>query len=124
MNPTTRTSIAPSPWLSEVQRDLASLGCNPEWPAESAAVPGTRARRSAACALRLLAELGLRPDRLLPSLEGGVSLIFTPPGRYAELELLDGGEVVATCSGAGRRVWPAGSDLGTTLRAISTFLGG
>jgi hypothetical protein len=116
----------PAPWLPQAQRDLAGLGLNPEWPEESLAVPGSRARRSADCALRLLAELGLRPQRLFPSLEGGVTFAFAARGRYAEVEFLDGGEVVASCSEAGQgeaHIWPVCSDLGTAFHTISEFLG-
>jgi hypothetical protein len=119
-----RSPIPPSPWLPKVRRDLAGLVLSPEWPEETVAVPGSRSRRSADCALRLLAELDLRPDRLCPSLDGGVSFAFAARDRYAEVEFLDSGEVVATCSnGAGSTV-SLSSDLRTTLRTIQAFLGG
>jgi hypothetical protein len=76
-------------------------------------------------AQRSLADLGLRPDRLVPSLEGGVTLGFTARDRYAEIELRDDGEVIATCAGGNPgtlRVWPV-SDLQNALRTIRTFLG-
>jgi hypothetical protein len=116
-----------APWLPEIRRDLASLGLSPEWPEDSVAGPGSRSRRSADCALRLLAELDLRPDRLRPSLDGGVSLAFATRDRYAEVEFLDSGEVVATCSSSSTSaasVGPRTFDLPTTLRTIQAFLGG
>ena len=126
MSPLTRNqSLPPStpPWLPEVTRDLAELA----WPEEPVAVP-SRAHREAEAALRLVADLGLRPRRLLPGLDGGVLLTFAQRDRYAELEFLDGGGAVATCFGPApeaTRVWPVDStELRTALHKISKFLGG
>jgi hypothetical protein len=116
-----------APWLPEIRRDLAGLVLSPEWPEESVGVPGSRSRLSADRALRLLADLDLRPDRLRPSLDGGVAFAFASRDRYAEVEFLDSGEVVATCSNGSARtvhVRPPASDLSVTLRTIQAFLGG
>jgi hypothetical protein len=121
-NPTPSAS-----WLPSVRRDLAGLGLTPEWPAESVAVPGDRARRAAECSLGRLADSGLRPDRVFPSLDGGVALAFAAGDRYAEVEFLDSGEVLATCSAAdgdGVHIWPVHSDLTGTLDRIASFLAG
>jgi hypothetical protein len=121
-NPTPSAS-----WLPSVRRDLAGLGLTPEWPAESVAVPGDRARRAAECSLGRLADYGLRPDRIFPSLDGGIALAFAAADRYAEVEFLDSGEVLATCSAAdgdGVRVWPVHADLAGTLDRIASFLAG
>jgi len=119
-------ALTPS-WLPEAHRALLGLGLSPEWPEESVSAPGSRSRKAAELALKLLAELGLRPDRLLPALDGGVSLAFLAGDRCAEIEFLHSGEVVASCAG-GRpvvaRAWPVGSDLTGTLRAIHAFLRG
>jgi hypothetical protein len=124
----TKNPTAPSPaWLPSVRSDLAALGLTPEWPCESVAVPGARARRLAECSLGRLADFGLRPDRIFPSLDGGVTLAFGAGDRYAEVEFLDSGEVLATCSGAdgdGVRIWPVHSDLPGTLDRIASFLAG
>src|SRR3954453_19202012 len=126
---TTKTP-APSPspsWLPAVQRDLAGLGLTPEWPPEAVAAAGDRPRRAAECSLGRLADFGLRPDRIFPSLDGGVALAFAAGDRYAEVEFLDSGEVLATCSaadGAGVRIGPVHSDLGGTLDRIASFLAG
>jgi hypothetical protein len=61
----------------------------------------------------------------MPGLEGGVTLGFTARDRYAEIELRDDGEVIATCAGGNPgtlRVWPV-SDLRNALQTIRTFLG-
>ena len=113
-------------WLPEAHRTLLGLGLPPEWPQESVSIPGSRSRRTAELALRLLAEIGLQPDRLLPGFEGGVSIAFTRPDRFAEVTFLDGGEVLATCAGGNPgtvRAWPVGSDLLGAFRTIHAFLG-
>jgi hypothetical protein len=118
------TATLPS-WFPEAHRVLLGLGLSPEWPEESVSVPGSRSRRTAELGLRLLAEIGLRPDRLLPGFEGGVSITFTRPDRFAEVTFLDSGEVVATCAGGQPgtvRTWPVGSDLGGAFQTLRTFL--
>lgn len=119
------TASIPS-WFPEAHRVLLGLGLAPEWPEESVSVPGSRARRTADLALRLLAEIGLRPDRLLPAFEGGISIAFTRLDRFAEIAFLDSGEVVATCAGGHPgtvRSWPVGSDLRGAFQTIRAFLG-
>ena len=125
------TTATPAPqWLPEIRQSLTTLGLAPEWPEESIAAPAPRASRSADCALRLLAELGLPPDRLFPALEGGVCLAFAGTGRYADLQFLNSGEVVATCSdrsGGAPRVWRIQpGDLGwrAAFETIRSFLRG
>lgn len=118
------TPLMPS-WFPEAHRVLLGLGLPPEWPEESVSIPGNRSRRAAELALRLLAEIGLQPDRLLPGFEGGVSITFTRPDRFAEVTFLDNGEVVATCAGGHPgtvRAWPVGTDLGGAFRMIRAFL--
>jgi len=91
--------------------------------------PGLRTSRLADCALRQLAELGLRPDHLLPCTEGGVRFAFSRQGRHAEIEFLNGGEVIATCSsaaGEAPRNWlvsPGGTGFESTFNTIQAFLG-
>lgn len=120
-------------WLPLARRSLRGLGLPPEWPEESVEAPGERASRLADYALRLLAEMGLRPQRLLPSLEGGVCIAFDRPdrpGRWADVQFLNGGEVIATCSsprGSGVRSWlvePGDAGLRLTFDAIHEFLAG
>lgn len=117
-------------WLAETRIALAGLGLPPHWSEESVEAPGLRTSRLADCALRQLAEIGLRPDHLLPCTEGGVRFSFGRQGRYAEIEFLNGGEVVATCSAAGGeapRNWlvsPGGTGFESTFRTIRSFLEG
>jgi hypothetical protein len=126
MNESTVTHTS-SGWLVEARRRLAGLGLGPEWPEESIAAPSDRASKSADCALRLLADLGLQPAHLSPSLEGGVRIAFSRPERYADIQFLNDGEVIATYSGKGAsvpRVSPVDSDLPSTCQTLRTFLAG
>jgi len=115
-------------WLAAARQRLTGLGLPPEWPEESIEAPGLRASRLADCVLRLLAEIDFPPDQLLLCLEGGIRIAFARAGRYAAVELLNSGDIVATCSaaaGEAPRVWPVTpgvADLETTLDAIRAFL--
>ena len=129
MNNLLNHSTSPSipPWLPEARRALVGLGLTPDWPEETVPVPGTRASRAADCALRLLAELGLKPDRVLPSLEGGVCLVFTLEDLYADVQFFDSGEVIATCSRGDwgtPRVWSVEGDLKSAFSTILNFFAG
>jgi len=118
-----------SGWLIETRRALADLGLPPNWSEESVEAPGIRTSRLADCALRQLAEIGLRPDHMLPCIEGGVRFAFRRQGRYADIEFLNNGKVVATCSaaaGEAPRYWlvsPGGSGFESTFSTIQDFLG-
>ena len=124
----TALPVAGPAWLAETRRALADLGLPPRWP-ESVEAPGLRTSRLADCALRQLAELGLRPDHLLPCTEGGVRFAFSRQGRHAEIEFLNGGEVIAACSaaaGEAPRNWlvsPGGTGFESTFNTIRAFLG-
>ncbi len=125
----TALPVAGPAWLAETRRALADLGLPPRWPEESVEAPGLRTSRLADCALRQLAELGLRPDHLLPCTEGGIRFAFHRQGRYAEIEFLNGGEVIAACSaaaGEAPRNWlvsPGGTGFESTFKTIRAFLG-
>jgi hypothetical protein len=129
MHHASRPLIADPTWLPEARRSLLGLGLSPEWPEESAEAPGSRARRLADYALRLLAEIGMPPHRLVPSLEGGVCIAFGAPGRYADVQFLNSGEVLVTCAGTAAgasSTWclPGDSDLRNAFDTVRSFLGG
>jgi len=119
------TATLPS-WLPEARYRLTSLGLPPEWSEESVEAPSRRASQSADCTLRLLAELGLEPSWLSPSLEGGVCIAFALDRRYADVQFLNSGEIVTTCSQEADsvpQVLTTGSDLREAFQTIRSYLG-
>lgn len=115
-----------APWLLTARHELAGLGLPPEWSEETFEAPTSRTSKSADCTLRLLAELGLEPSWLLPSPEGGICIAFTRGGRYAEIQFLNRGEIVTTCSeGADSvsQILQTGLDLRSATQTIRAFLG-
>lgn len=120
------TPLFPS-WLPEARRQLAGLGLPPAWPEDSVEAPSLRASKAADCTLRHLAEIGLQPAWMLPSPEGGVCIAFAAGGRYADIQFLNRGEIVASCPGEpgkSEQVDPFGSGLRTTFESIRAFLRG
>ena len=126
MHETRFLTSAPAPWLPAARHELAGLGLPPEWPEETVEAPTSRTSKSADCTLRLLAELGLEPSWLLPSPEGGVCIAFARDGRYAEIQFLNRGEIITTCSEGAEslsQVLLSGLDLRSAAQTIRTFLG-
>jgi hypothetical protein len=75
----------------------------------------------------VLAELGLEPSWLSPSLEGGVCIAFAFGDHYADVQFLNSGEIVTTCaqkSGSVSQTLPSGYELRKTFLGIRGFLAG
>jgi hypothetical protein len=126
MYETRELTSTPAPWLSAARHELAGLGLPPVWSEETFEAPTTRVSQSADCTLRLLAELGLEPSWLLPSLEGGVCIAFSRDGHYAEIQVLNRGEIVMTCSAGTRSLTETlltGLDVRRAAQTIRDFLG-
>jgi hypothetical protein len=104
----------------------------PRWPVESLEAPSAAVIKAVERTLTLLAARGLSPDRLIPSLEGGICLAFedaaAASSRYADLTFLNSGEIVASCApdpGAEPHRWNVGADdLPQALAAVESFLAG
>ena len=71
------------------------------------------------------------PPASAPCVEGGVRFAFRRQDRYADIEFLNNGEVVATCSNAAGtagevpRYWlvsPGGTGFESTFNTIQAFL--
>ncbi len=126
INETTLLPITSPSWLPAARQRLIGLGLPPEWPEETVEAPSEHASKSADCALRLLAEHGLEPSWMLPSLEGGVCIAFALDDRYAEIQFLNSGEIaIARSRGFDNvsEILPSGSGLGTAVQPIRAFLG-
>ncbi|MBI3945720.1 MAG: hypothetical protein HY321_07365 [Armatimonadetes bacterium] len=86
-------------WLSRAKAAVRALATTPpNWDTYGAEAPNALALRNAKRILRDLATFGLRPDRIAPSAEGGVALVFVREARYADLECLNTSEVLAGLS--------------------------
>lgn len=87
---------------------------------------GRAAWRTAPCGNWPRSACGLT---MLPCTEGGVRFAFRRQGRYAEIEFLNGGEVIAACSaaaGEAPRNWlvsPGGAGFESTFNTTRSFLG-
>jgi hypothetical protein len=73
-------------------------------------------------ALERFARTGLLPSKMVPSAEGGVGMIFTRADRYADVEFLNNGEVLAAQYRGDQEpdVWEA-SDVRATVRRLTDF---
>lgn len=126
MHETRALTSAPAAWLPAARHELAGLGLPPEWPEETVEAPTSRASKSADCTLRFLAELGLQPSWLLPSPEGGVCIAFARGGRYAEIQHLNRGEILTTCSEGTEslsQILLSDLDVRSAAQTIRAFLG-
>lgn len=73
--------------------DMASLA--PNWDSYGAQPPNPEARVRAREILIVLQGLSLPPSAIVPSSEGGVAICFLESGRYADIECLNTGEILA-----------------------------
>jgi hypothetical protein len=78
-------------WLA--LENLRSLPSN--WDSYGAEPPDERSLSSAGFLLSRFAATECMPSRLIPSAEGGVALVFEEPGKYADIECFNDGDIVA-----------------------------
>lgn len=78
--------------LSQRMRQLAS---NSGWESREIERPSTRAIARATEFGETFINFGLVPDAIVPSSEGGVAICFMRNGRYADVEVMNSGEVLA-----------------------------
>lgn len=95
---TPNTSELPSPdtaWVDHHLERIDSWSKLPiGWDSYEAEPPSEIARRLAAQAIRLLDELEFRPNRVAASVEGGIAFTWRMPGKYADVEFFNTGEVL------------------------------
>ncbi len=79
----------------------------PNWDSYGAEPPNEKARTKAAQILSNLEVAALLPTRLVPSAEGGVGFCFVEADRYADIECLNTGEILAAmyCGQQDPDVW-------------------
>jgi hypothetical protein len=94
----------------------------PGWDSYDAEPPSEKAIDNARKILHLLWSGGASsPVRIAPSVEGGVGIIFSGPGKkYADLECFNDGEILAITSEGSLDplVWSIGKESGSLLMSI------
>ena len=109
---------------AELER-LTTLPAN--WDMDGSPAPNRVAIQSAQAILETLyGQFGWAADRIVASAEGGVALVFSRAGRYADIECFNTGEILAGMSaGAGSpEVWAIGLDKQfETLERLRAFIG-
>jgi len=103
----------------ELQRiRLLPLGLD-ERPADGAILMANRV-------VDTLLEVGLIPDAIVPSAEGGVAICFVKVDKYADVECLNSGEILAVTSSRGVKpnVWSLDPDSITpeSIAPLSKYL--
>lgn len=90
------------------------------WDTYGAEPPNTGTIQFASKLLALLEELEFLPTDAVASAEGGVALSFTAPYRYADIEILNSGEILAVTFIRQQEpvVWEVRDDRNDILRAI------
>lgn len=111
--------------LTQLFSQLDSLrDLRPDWDSYGASTPAMRTIWEAQAALEQFAPTGLLPTRFVPSAEGGVGMIFTRADRYADLEFLNSGEVLAARYQGNQEpeVWES-TDIAETVAHLTRFFG-
>jgi len=110
----------------EARQKLGSLeGFSGAFSTFEAEVPTKIVISAASNIVDKLIEVGLNPDAIVPSAEGGVAICFVKDGRYADIECLNSGETLAVKYSRTENpiVWVVdGDSTETTIRDISAHL--
>ena len=69
-----------------------------DWDGQGAQAPNRAALQAGRRILQALQKTNLVPERVLPSVEGGVGFVFVSGSDYADIECTNEGEVLWTCS--------------------------
>jgi hypothetical protein len=86
-------------WLRDANEKLKSLlHLSRGWDSYEADPPNQSAIRRAEQVLTAVNSTGYRPDRIVPSVEGGVVLSFRRGDRYGDIECDNDGDMVALVS--------------------------
>jgi len=109
------------------ERLSAVAAVSQDWDTFGSEAPNRDAVLAAGNILKSLIRSDVVPDAILPSAEGGVAICFVRGNRYADIECLNSGEILAVTSTRHERpyVWNLDQDSIATdsaARAISTYL--
>ena len=68
---------------------------SPNWDSYGAEAPNDFSKRCAIIIVEMLKSFGIRPTEVSASAEGGVAILFLDGDRYADIECLNCGEILA-----------------------------
>lgn len=73
--------------------------------------------------LREMNALGMREGRVSPSGEGGLAIVFRRDGKYADIELLNDGSILAVrkVEACPSEAWEVPADRGSLIEALSVI---
>lgn len=99
----------------------------PNWDTYGGDAPTSDSIRNAKAIIGKAIVQGLLPSAILPSAEGGVAVCFATQLKYADIECLNSGEILAVHYGRDEEphAWVVGqdeNDAEITIRTISEFL--
>ena len=112
--------------LSDSQiKDLWEKG----WDSYEAEPPSSIAIDNTRLALIVLGKLEFLPDRIVPSVEGGVSLVFSHDKKYVNIEFGNDGDVIVGISDESEepKAWESGAneeELNQTVERLREFFKG
>lgn len=110
--------------LSQIEK-LTYLEGN--WNSYGAPKPEKKAIDNAESILKTITELKIFPAKILPSAEGGISILFVKDNKYADIECDNEGDIIAGMSDrqGNRDFWEVQKEEALyelTLKRIHTFL--
>ncbi len=110
--------------LGNRMKQLASLPSN--WDTFGTERPSQQAISTAAQIAESFIQFGLVPDAIVPSAEGGVAICFLRNQKYADIECLNSGEVLAVrySSRDDPQAWAVRANIATdaTVQTVSQYL--
>ena len=82
--------------FSELEDEVRRFADLPEnWDTYGAPPPNSKSINNSLIVIRLLKNWGIVPTRIVPSSEGGIGVVFIRSARYADIEFLNNGDVLA-----------------------------
>lgn len=113
-------------WLQKSVEELkAARTVRDDWNGYGSRAPNSTALYWAEEILTCLWELDLKPAHISPSADDGIALAFVRPGRYADIECFNSGEILGVVSDREEEVnvWELEpGDFGDDLRRIRAYL--
>jgi hypothetical protein len=115
-------------WYSEGLQQIDFLkSIADDWHETGAAAPNREAAAVSKIVLRELSDRNFQPSRIDPSSAGGICISFEGNGRYADIECLNSGNIVALTmeSDDNPKVWgPTIRDISAVVADINGFICG